>query len=100
MSLLYECLKRKPKSLCWTDKQGTAFQEAKKAHGSAAMFPLSHKSLTLITDASSTAMGVVLEQDTDDSHRLWSSSAKKLSPAEQKYSTFDREMLLAVHSAV
>lgn len=50
-------------------------------------------------DASSTAMGVVLEQDTDNGLHPLAFFSKKLPPAEQKYSTFDPE-LLAVHRAI
>ncbi|XP_066941395.1 uncharacterized protein [Macrobrachium rosenbergii] len=73
MHPIYSCFKGKPKNLCW--------------------------SLTLTTDASNTAMGMVLEQDTDNGHRSLAFFSKKSLPAEQKYSMFDLE-LLAVHRAI
>ncbi|XP_066971761.1 uncharacterized protein [Macrobrachium rosenbergii] len=44
-------------------------------------------------------MGVVLEQDTDEGRQPLAFFTKKLSPAKQKYSTFNKE-LLAVHCAI
>ncbi|XP_066964160.1 lysophosphatidylserine lipase ABHD12-like isoform X3 [Macrobrachium rosenbergii] len=54
---------------------------------------------TLTTDTSNTAVGAVLEQDTDDGCHPLAFFSKKLMTAEQKYSTFDME-LLAVYKAV
>ena len=52
-----------------------------------------------MTDASDTAVGAVLQQYTRGSWRPISFFSRKLSPAENRYSTFDRE-LLAVYLAI
>jgi hypothetical protein len=54
-------------------------------------YPDSAAPLALVTDSSASAMGAVLQQRVD--------SAWQLSPAQQKYSAYDRE-LLAVYEAV
>lgn len=101
MSPIYNCLKGKPQKLCWSNIHDSSFLLAKQAVTSAdtLIFPLPHMSLTLTTDASSTAMGAVVEQDTGDGCRLLEIFSKKLTAAERKYSMFDRE-LLAVHKAI
>ncbi|XP_066982781.1 uncharacterized protein [Macrobrachium rosenbergii] len=63
-----------------------------------ATFP-SARSLNLTTDTSSTAMGMILEQDKDDSHQPLEFFSKKLMLAGKKYSIFVRE-ILAVHKAI
>jgi hypothetical protein len=56
--------------------------------------------IALITDASSTHIGTLLQQRRfQQSWRPLAFFSQKLSPAESRYSAFDRE-LLAVHSAV
>lgn len=54
----------------------------------------------LTTDASDTAIGATLEQQQPDkSRRPLGFFSRKLSPTEQRYSTYDRE-LLAIYSAI
>ena len=64
---------------------------------------LSHPKLaaptSLATDASDTAIGAVLQQYVDGVWQPISYFSRKLSPAETKYSTFDRE-LLAIYLAI
>ena len=64
---------------------------------------LSHPKLaaptSLATDASDTAIGAVLQQFVDGVWQPISYFSRKLSPAETKYSTFDRE-LLAIYLAI
>ena len=64
---------------------------------------LSHPKLaaptSLATDASDTAVGAVLQQFVDGVWQPISYFSRKLSPAETKYSTFDRE-LLAIYLAI
>ena len=52
-----------------------------------------------MTDASDVAIGAVLQQYLNGQWCPLSSFSRKLSPTEQRYSTFDRE-LLAVYSAI
>ena len=53
--------------------------------------PSSH--IALITDASDTAIGAVLEQKVQGNWQPLAFLSKKLKTAEQKYSTYDRELL-------
>ena len=59
-----------------------------------------HDALTsIMTDASDTAVGAVLQQEIDNHWHPIAFFSKKLTPAETRYSTFDRE-LLAIYLAV
>ena len=97
---LYTMLKGKPKKLEWTPDADAAFNHAKDALADATMlsFPAPGAKLQLTTDASNTAIGAVLEQMTAHGPAPIAFYSRKLSPAETRYSTFDRE-LLAVHLA-
>ena len=101
MAPLYEVLKGKPKALTWGPPQDAAFQAAKTALSSATYlrFPAPGAPLLLSTDASDVAMGGVLEQRLHGHPQPLAFFSRKLSPAETRYSTFDRE-LLAVYSSV
>jgi len=55
--------------------------------------------LAPVTDDSSTAMGTVLQQRVQDVCQTLAFFSRKLSPAQQKYSDYDRE-LLAIYEAV
>lgn len=76
------------------------FSAAKKALSDTAMLlhPVADAQLRLITDASSVAVGAVLEQFVSGWQPLGFYS-QKLKPAETRYSTLGRE-LLAVYIAV
>ena len=101
LSPLYLVLKHKPKFLQWGPKQDEAFCAAKAALSSAALlaYPAPDAPLRLTTDASSTAVGAVLEQVVGGCPRPIAFFSRKLSDTESRYSTFDRE-LLAVYLAV
>ena len=62
-------------------------------------FPIPGNSFLLTTDASSVAIGAVLEQVIHGLPRPLGFFSRRLLKAERNYSTFDRE-LLAVHQAV
>jgi cleavage and polyadenylation specificity factor subunit 1 len=88
-------------SIDWTPELTHAFEECKASLSQAAILvhPDSAAPISLVTDASTTAMGAVLQQR---SHNAWQPLAffsKKMSPAQQKYSAYDRE-LLAIYEAV
>ena len=88
-----------PKSpLLWSAEQKSSFQRAKTAlqHSVLLHHPDPSAPLTLTTDASDSAVGAVLAQADDCPISFFS---KKLTDAEKKYSTFDRE-LLAVFLAI
>ena len=87
--------------ITWTDELCTAFKACKESLAQAAL--LAHASptapLALVTDASTTAMGAVLQQRVQDNWQPLAFFSRKLSPAQQKYSAYDRE-LLAIYEAV
>ena len=98
---LYETLKGKPKKLLWGLRQEEAFNKAKDALASASIlvFPAHNASLQLTTDASNVAVGAVLEQLVQGHPQPIAFFSRKLSGAESRYSTFDRE-LLSIYLAV
>ena len=98
MRPIYDVLAGKPMTLKWSDELDEAFTTAKKALAQATMLvhPHADKPTALTVDASGTAVGAVLEQNSDGSD--WKPVAffsRKLRPAEQNYSAFDRELLAA-----
>ena len=78
-----------------------AFDEAKASISKAVLlsFPLRSAKPQLVTDASDLAIGAALQQMTSSGPAPIAFFSRKLSPAEARYSTFDRE-LLAVHAAI
>ena len=93
--------KAKSQSLTWTDAALTAFNSTKEALANASMlsYPQSDAPTWLMTDASDTAVGAVLQQNINNTWRPISFFSRKMTPAETRYSTFDRE-LLAVYLAI
>ena len=87
--------KKGKKTIEWSEDCDKAFLDAKDALANAVL--LSHPGrdaeTTLTVDASDVAMGGVLEQKVNGKFRPISFFSKKLSPAERKYSAFDRELL-------
>ena len=85
--------------LAWEPAHVSAFLAAKRQLARATMLvhPDPHAVLSLTTDASDVAVGAVLGQG--DSQAPLAFFSKKLSPAQKKYSAFDRE-LLALYLAV
>ncbi|BHF59506.1 hypothetical protein SprV_0100246500 [Sparganum proliferum] len=79
----------------------TAFERIKTSLTDATLLthPAPEASLSLMVDASTVAVGAVLQQHINDSTRPLAFFSKKLSPAETRYSTFGRE-LLAIYLAV
>jgi cleavage and polyadenylation specificity factor subunit 1 len=86
--------------ITWTAVLDKAFEECKASLSQAAL--LAHldstATLAVVTDASTTAMGAVLQQVQNISQPL-AFFSRKLSPAQQKYSAYDREML-SIYEAV
>ena len=98
---LHNALSGKKKKLVWTEALQTAFEKAKMSISKAVLlsFPSKDAKLQLLTDASDHAIGAALQQVTPNGPAPIAFFSRKLSPAEQRYSTFDRE-LLAVYAAV
>ena len=97
----------KPKSqtLTWNDDALAAFNATKEALANASLLsyptsdaPTSDAPTCLMTDASNIAVGTVLQQYINEAwHPI--SFSRKMTPAETRYSTFDRG-LLAVYLAI
>ena len=85
----------------WNDTLVAAFNECKTNLSQATLLAHPHPTapLALVTDASTTAMGAVLQQQVQDVWQPLAFFSRKLSPAQQKYSAYDRE-LLAIYEAV
>ena len=92
---LTDSLAGSPKSLQWSQQHLEAFNKAKAAL--AAAVPLHHPArdaaLSLYTDASNTHIGGVLQQCAGGHLQPLAFFSRKLSPTEQRYCTFDRELL-------
>ena len=93
----------KPKSqaLIWSDTAQAAFNATKDALAKASLlsYPTTDAPTCLMTDASDTGVGAVLQQHFNGTWHPIAFFSKKMSPAETRYSTFDRE-LLAVYLAI
>ena len=93
--------KCKLQTLSWTDSAVAAFNSTKEelAKASLLSYPKPDAPTCLMTDASDTAVGAVLQQHINGIWRPISFFSRKMTPAETRYSTFDRE-LLAVYLAI
>ena len=93
----------KPKSqvLIWNDATLSAFYAIKDALVNATQlcYPSSDAPTSLVTDASDTGVGAVLQQFVNGTWQPISFFSRKLTPTQTRYSTFDRE-LLAVYLAI
>lgn len=98
---LHERLKPKPKDFVLDSTLVENVQLAKMKLADAALltFPDGSAPLALTTDASGVAVGAVLEQFSDKVWKPLAFFSRKLRPSEQKYSTFDRE-LLSIYLAI
>lgn len=86
----------------WPDSCNDAFNQAKEALATATMLVHPKKKgliISLFTDASNRAVGSVLQQYHKGMWQPLGFFSKKLSTAEEKYSTLDRE-LLAIYLSV
>jgi hypothetical protein len=87
--------------ITWTPELVKAFEEYKANLSRATLLthPDPSAPLALVTDASTSAMGAVLQQRVKNTWQPLAFFSKKLNTAQQKYSTYDRE-LLAIYEAV
>lgn len=78
-----------------------AFESCKQSLCNATLLahPNSEAKLSLVTDASDTAMGATLQQQKDGEWEPLAFFSKRLSSSQQKYSPYDRE-LLAIYEAI
>ncbi|GBP49333.1 Retrovirus-related Pol polyprotein from transposon 297 [Eumeta japonica] len=85
----------------WTPDDERAFEKCKVSLQSAVTLshPLADAPLGLMTDASNTAVGAVLQQFVNNSWQPLGFYSSKLSDTQQKYSAYDRE-LLAIYMAI
>jgi len=93
-------LLRRP-DFTWDDHHATAFQQLKQALSEAVelCYPIPNASYLITCDASAYAIGACLHQLHNGTSSPLSFFSRKLSETEQRYSTFDRE-LLAVFCSV
>ena len=82
----------------WGDEHQKAFETLKDALTSDKVmaYPDFKRPFILKTDASLTAIGYLLGQKTDGKERVISYGSKKLSPAQQRWSTYDREFFALI----
>ncbi len=101
MKPLHSLLKGKTHKVTWTDHALSAFNKTKEtlANVSLLAYPKPDAPTCLMTDASDTAVGAVLQQKGNDVWQPISFFSRKMTPAETRYSTFDRE-LLAIYLAI
>jgi hypothetical protein len=85
------------KEFQWSEEQQAAFEAAKLAVVNAVKLthPIPAADLSLATDASDYHVGGVLQQRVGTEWQPLSFFSKKLTPTQQRYSTFDRELLAA-----
>lgn len=85
----------------WTSDADQAFLEFKKALARAVILAHPHPNAEIIlsTDASDTSIGATLQQKVNNEKQPLAFFSRKLSEAEKKYATYDRE-LLAIFAAI
>ena len=93
--------KSSPKNLSWDDTTTSAFNAVKNALADATLlaYPKAEAPTCIMTDASSTAVGAVLQQCIDEQWQPLAYFSKALKPSETRYNAFDRE-LLAIYLAI
>lgn len=84
-----------------TGERLNAFNQCKTSLCNAVLLahPDYHSKLALVTDASDLAMGAVLQQFKDEVWQPLAFFSRKLSPTQQNYSPYDRE-LLAIYEGI
>ena len=87
--------------LAWNTAATTAFTAIKDALANATLLahPKPHAPTSIMTDASESTVGAVLQQQIQDGWQPIAFFSKALQPAETRYSAFDRE-LLAIYLAI
>jgi hypothetical protein len=77
--------------IAWTPELHKAFEECKASMSRATLLahPEPSAQLALVTDASTSAMGAVLQQRVGNARQPLAFFSKILNPAQQKYSAYD-----------
>jgi len=85
----------------WFSRAQEAFDASRESLAKTALLahPRGNAKIALFTDASDQSVGAALQQQGDSGWEPLAFFSKKLSPAESKYSAFDRE-LLAIYFAI
>ena len=93
--------KKDKRKIQWTEETSEAFEQCKTGLKMAATLshPRTDTTLALMTDASNTCVGAVLQQEVNSIWEPLGYFSKKLTTAQQKYSAYDRE-LLAIYMAL
>lgn len=88
-------------TLQWSESANKAFDECKQKLSQATLLrhPDPQATIAIFCDASDHSIGAALQQRTANSWEPLAFFSRKLSPAEKRYSTFDRE-LLSVYAAI
>ncbi|GFX44924.1 retrovirus-related Pol polyprotein from transposon 17.6 [Trichonephila clavipes] len=83
--------------ILWSEESAAAFEKCKKDLADATLLhhPWADASLAIVVDASDTAVGVALHQQTFKGWQPLVFFSKTLSPAQWRYSAYDRELLAA-----
>ncbi|KAI5152320.1 hypothetical protein ENBRE01_2739 [Enteropsectra breve] len=92
---LYEALKGNYPILVWTDVRNKAFEHLKHKVSSNVSLHIADydKPFILTTDASTTGLGAVLQQEIDGQILTIDWASRKLTPAEQKYGITEKEFM-------
>ena len=93
-------LTKKNVPFIWEQKETTAFEQLKRALTNAPVLRCADPMLPYIvaSDASGTGIGGVLSQHDESGIRPVAYTSRKLDPAEQGYSTHERELLAIIHA--
>lgn len=85
----------------WSKEHENSFSTSKDilANCSLLAHPSQNSTLSLTTDASSNGIGAVLSQSTNEKNQPLAFFSQKLTSTQQKYSTYDRE-LLAIYTSI
>ncbi|CAB0007951.1 unnamed protein product [Nesidiocoris tenuis] len=97
----YLAKKKNKDTIDWTPELENVYEKCKAdlANATLLVHPKPDLPLILRVDASQVAVGAVLEQELSGKHHPLGFFSRKLTCTEQRYSTYDRE-LLAIYSAI
>lgn len=98
---LHNAKKRDKTVINWTDKANDAFLQCKNSLKNAVTLshPVTGAPLAIFADASTTCAGATLNQFVNNSWKPLGFFSRRFSEAQQRYSTYDRE-LLAMYMAI
>jgi cleavage and polyadenylation specificity factor subunit 1 len=93
--------KKSPKLISWTKETEHHFLKTKESLATATLLyhPKANSEIAIVSDASDKAIGAALQQRVDGNWQPLGFFFRKLTPPQQRYGTFDRE-LLAIYQAL